>query len=79
MAKSCRADRSVDARRGIERIYGVVGDALNPLTDAIRRNGKLRWIAVRHEEVAAFAAGADAQMTGRPLRAPAPAAQAACT
>jgi pyruvate dehydrogenase (quinone) len=51
---------------GIQRIYGVVGDALNPLTDAIRRDGKLRWIAVRHEEVAAFAAGADAQMTGRP-------------
>jgi pyruvate dehydrogenase (quinone) len=51
---------------GIQRIYGVVGDALNPLTDAIRRNGKLRWIAVRHEEVAAFAAGADAQVTGRP-------------
>jgi pyruvate dehydrogenase (quinone) len=51
---------------GIERIYGVVGDALNPLIDAIRRNGKLRWVAVRHEEVAAFAAGADAQMTGRP-------------
>jgi pyruvate dehydrogenase (quinone) len=53
-----------DAR--IERIYGVVGDALNPLTDAIHRSGKLRWIPVRHEEVAAFAAGADAQMTGRP-------------
>ena len=51
---------------GIERVYGVVGDALNPLTDAIRRSGKLRWIAVRHEEVAAFAAGADAQLTGRP-------------
>src|SRR5580698_11141343 len=51
---------------GIQRVYGVVGDALNPLTDAIRRDGKLRWISVRHEEVAAFAAGADAQMTGRP-------------
>jgi pyruvate dehydrogenase (quinone) len=51
---------------GIERIYGVVGDALNPLVDAIRRSGKLRWVPVRHEEVAAFAAGADAQLTGRP-------------
>jgi pyruvate dehydrogenase (quinone) len=54
----------LDAR--VERIYGVVGDALNPLTDAIRRSAKLRWIPVRHEEVAAFAAGADAQLTGRP-------------
>lgn len=51
---------------GIQRVYGVVGDALNPLTDALRRGGQLRWISVRHEEVAAFAAGADAQLTGRP-------------
>lgn len=51
---------------GVQRVYGVVGDALNPLVDAIRRDGELRWISVRHEEVAAFAAGADAQLTGRP-------------
>jgi pyruvate dehydrogenase (quinone) len=43
----------------------VIGDSLNPIGDAIRRNGKLRWIHVRHEEVGAFAAGAEAQLTGR--------------
>src|SRR5919109_745681 len=51
---------------GVERVYGVVGDALNPLTDAIRRSERLRWVAVRHEEAGAFAAGADALLTGRP-------------
>src|SRR2546427_9249070 len=53
------------ARAGVERIYGVVGDSLNPVTDAIRRSGKLKWVHVRHEETAAFAAGAEAQLTGR--------------
>src|SRR5439155_23034817 len=48
---------------GVERIYGVVGDSLNPVTDALRKNGKLRWIHVRHEETAAFAAGAEAQLS----------------
>jgi pyruvate dehydrogenase (quinone) len=52
-------------RAGVERVYGVIGDSLNPIGDAIRRNGKLRWVHVRHEEVAAFAAGAEAQLTGR--------------
>ena len=41
---------------GVKRIYGVVGDSLNGLTDAIRRQGKIEWMHVRHEEVAAFAA-----------------------
>jgi pyruvate dehydrogenase (quinone) len=50
---------------GVQRIYGIVGDSLNPVTDAIRRNGKIRWVHVRHEETAAFAAGAEAQLTGR--------------
>lgn len=51
---------------GVERIYGVVGDSLNPVTDAVHRtNGKLQWIHVRHEETAAFAAGADAQLSGK--------------
>ena len=50
---------------GVERIYGIVGDSLNPVTDAVRRNGKLRWIHVRHEETAAFAAGAEAQLSGK--------------
>jgi pyruvate dehydrogenase (quinone) len=50
---------------GVERIYGVVGDSLNPVTDALRLNGKLKWIHVRHEETGAFAAGAEAQLTGK--------------
>jgi pyruvate dehydrogenase (quinone) len=49
---------------GVKTIWGVVGDALNPVTDAIRREDRLEWIGVRHEEVAAFAAGAQAQLTG---------------
>jgi pyruvate dehydrogenase (quinone) len=49
---------------GIKRIYGIVGDSLNGITDAIRREKTIRWIHVRHEEVAAFAAGADAHVTG---------------
>jgi pyruvate dehydrogenase (quinone) len=55
-------NRLVEA--GVKRIYGIVGDSLNPVTDAVRRNGKIRWIHVRHEETAAFAAGAEAQLTG---------------
>src|SRR6202020_2700057 len=50
---------------GVERLYGVVGDSLNPVTDALRINGKVKWIHVRHEETAAFAAGAEAQLTGK--------------
>jgi pyruvate dehydrogenase (quinone) len=50
---------------GVRRVYGVVGDSLNGLTDAIRISGKIDWVHVRHEETAAFAAGADAQVTGR--------------
>src|SRR5258705_7207865 len=49
---------------GVKRIYGIVGDTLNGLTDAIRRHGKIEWIHVRHEEVVAFAAGAEAHLTG---------------
>jgi len=52
------------AAAGVKRIYGVVGDSLNGLTDAIRRQGKLEWVHVRHEEAAAFAAGAEAHLTG---------------
>jgi pyruvate dehydrogenase (quinone) len=50
---------------GVRSIWGVVGDALNPITDAIRRDERLEWIGVRHEEVAAFAASGQAQLTGR--------------
>jgi pyruvate dehydrogenase (quinone) len=49
---------------GVKRIYGIVGDSLNGLTDSIRRQGKIDWVHVRHEEVAAFAAGAEAHLTG---------------
>ncbi len=49
---------------GVKRIYGVVGDSLNGITDALRRQGKIAWIGVRHEEVAAFAASAEAHLTG---------------
>src|SRR6185312_4796140 len=49
---------------GVKRIYGIVGDSLNGLTDSIRRQGKIEWLHVRHEEVAAFAAGAEAHLTG---------------
>lgn len=50
---------------GIHRIYGVAGDSLNGLTDAIRRDDAFTWLPVRHEETAAFAAGAEAAMTGQ--------------
>src|SRR5215469_8564193 len=49
---------------GVKRIYGVVGDSLNGLTDAIRRQGKIQWVHVRNEEAGAFAAGAEAHLTG---------------
>jgi pyruvate dehydrogenase (quinone) len=52
------------AENGVTTIWGVVGDALNPVTDAIRREDRITWIGVRHEEVAAFAAGAAAQLSG---------------
>src|SRR3981189_2865375 len=52
------------AAAGVKRIYGIVGDSLNGLTDAIRRQGKIEWVHVGHEEVAAFAAGAEAHLTG---------------
>jgi pyruvate dehydrogenase (quinone) len=53
------------ADHGVTQVWGVVGDALNPVTDAIRREDRIEWIGVRHEEVAAFAASAQAQLTGR--------------
>jgi pyruvate dehydrogenase (quinone) len=53
------------AEHGVTQVWGVVGDALNPVTDAIRREDRVEWMGVRHEEVGAFAAGAQAQLTGR--------------
>lgn len=49
---------------GVRNVWGVVGDALNPLTDAIRTEERMEWMGVRHEEVAAFAAGAQSQLAG---------------
>jgi pyruvate dehydrogenase (quinone) len=65
MAKTV-ADQFADtlAAAGVKRIYGIVGDSLNGLTDSLCRQGKIEWVHVRHEEVAAFAAGAEAHLTG---------------
>jgi pyruvate dehydrogenase (quinone) len=65
MAKTV-ADQLVEtlAAAGVRRVYGIVGDSLNGITDALRRHGGIDWLHVRHEEVAAFAAGAEAHLTG---------------
>jgi pyruvate dehydrogenase (quinone) len=55
------------ASAGVKRCYGIVGDALNPVIDSLRRNGKVEFIHVRHEEYGVFAAVADAYMTGDPV------------
>src|ERR1700686_1864503 len=67
MAKKKVADVLVDVLvdAGVERMYGVAGDSLNGITDSIRTRKQIRWIHVRHEEVAAFAAGAEAHLTGK--------------
>lgn len=52
------------ARAGVKRVFGVVGDSLNGFTDSLRRQGEIEWIHMRHEEAAAFAAGAEAHLTG---------------
>ncbi len=57
------ADTLIEA--GVHRIYGVVGDSLNGLTESLRQRPALDWIHVRHEEVAAFAASGEAQITGQ--------------
>src|SRR6202047_1554468 len=53
------------AEAGVQRMYGVSGDSLNRITDSIRAKKEIQWIHVRHEETAAFAAGAEAHLTGR--------------
>lgn len=60
------SDQFVDilVHAGVKRVYGIVGDSLNGITDALRRQREIEWIQVRHEEVAAFAAGAEAHLTG---------------
>ncbi len=61
------ADDMVAALRanGVQRVYGIPGDSLNAFTDALRKDGHVRWVHVRHEEGAAFAAAAEAATTGR--------------
>jgi pyruvate dehydrogenase (quinone) len=61
------ADQLIETIRqaGAERVYGVVGDSLNPVVDSIRRTPGIEWIGVRNEEAGAFAAAAEAQVTGR--------------
>jgi len=65
MAKSV-ADQLVEmlVNAGIKRIYAVTGDSLNHVNDAVRREGSIEWIHVRHEEAGAYAAGAEAQLNG---------------
>jgi pyruvate dehydrogenase (quinone) len=61
------ADHVISALRisGVRRVYGLPGDSLNGFTDALRRSGEISWEHVRHEETAAFAAAADAALTGQ--------------
>src|SRR5271155_5144817 len=54
-------------KAGVKRCYGIVGDALNPVIDALRRNGEIEFIHVRHEEYGVFAAVAEAYLTGKPV------------
>jgi pyruvate dehydrogenase (quinone) len=65
MAKTV-ADQIVEtlAAAGVKRVYGLVGDSLNALTESLRRYKQIEWVATRHEETAAFAAGAEAHLTG---------------
>jgi pyruvate dehydrogenase (quinone) len=51
-------------KTGVKRVYGVVGDSLNGFTDVMRRRKSIDWVHMRHEEAAAFAAGAEAHLTG---------------
>ncbi len=53
------------AQAGVKRVYGVVGDSLNGFSDSLRRLEKIEWVHMRHEESAAFAAGAEAHLTGK--------------
>jgi len=67
MSRKTVAELLVDvlADAGVERIYGVPGDSLNGITDSIRVRQDISWVGVRHEESAAFAAGAEAHLTGK--------------
>lgn len=60
------SDRIVEmlVEAGVKRVYAVTGDSLNPINDAIRRDGRLQWIHVRHEEAGAYAASMEAELNG---------------
>ncbi len=64
---------------GVQRIYGVVGDSLNGFTDSLRKQKKIDWIHMRHEEAAAFAAGARRISPASSPSAPEAAGPATCT
>ncbi len=64
---------------GVRRVYGIPGDSLNGFTDAMRRDGGITWEHVRHEEAAAFAAAAEAALTGDWRCARPAAGRATCT
>ena len=65
MAKKI-AEQLIDTlvKSGVERIYAVTGDSLNEVNEAVRKNDQIKWIHVRHEETGAYAAAAEAQLTG---------------
>ncbi len=66
MIRTTVAEQFIEVLRqaGVQRIYGVVGDSLNPIVDAVRRSGSIDWVHVRNEEAGAFAAAAEAQVSG---------------
>jgi pyruvate dehydrogenase (quinone) len=80
MARKKVADLLVDvlAEAGGRQIYGISGDSLNGITDSIRARKQTQWIHVRHEETAAFAAGAEAHLTGYLAAAPEAAVPVTC-
>jgi pyruvate dehydrogenase (quinone) len=80
VAKRKVAEVIVDTLRaaGVKRCYGVVGDTLNQVTDAIRRSD-MEWVHMRHEEAGALAAGAEAYMTGELTACAGSCGRAACT
>ena len=61
----CETLLEILAEAEVRQIFGMTGDALNPLLDAIRRDGRFEWIGIRHEEAGAFAAAAQAKLTGK--------------
>src|ERR1700740_3453484 len=67
MSSHTLADQLIEVllEAGVERIYGVAGDSLNPVVDAVRRADGIEWVHVRNEEAGAFAAAAEGELTGR--------------